>query len=81
MDSYISLVGSLLAIPFVYLLTRHILRWIFSFLPQKITVKLKTKNGNEYKRKVYVSKEDELLKSLDAVIAKAKAAKDLGASG
>lgn len=81
MDSYIFLVGSLLAMPFVYLLTRHVLRWLFSFLPQKVTVKLKTESGSEYKRQVYLSKDDELLKSLDAVIAKAKAAKDLGASG
>ncbi|MDC9591690.1 hypothetical protein PSI23_21010 [Xenorhabdus sp. XENO-10] len=71
----ISLLGLSLALPALYftfrllfLLLRLLLSILFS--KEKVTITYQDKNGKTYKQKIYLEKDDELIKILDDIAEK-----------
>lgn len=75
MDSYLFWISLILSMPLVYVSTRVLVRYLLSFLPEKITVRHTAKSGNVYKETIYVRGGDELTTLLDDVTARAKASR------
>ncbi|MCV6588310.1 MAG: hypothetical protein OIF57_04660 [Marinobacterium sp.] len=76
MDSYLFWISLILSMPMVYVSTRVLVRYLLSFLPDKVTVRHTTKAGNTYTETIYVRGGDDLTVLLDDVTARAKASRE-----